>query len=794
MHQGKKYVFHLFCILIIYSFFLMTSAQAALTRFDFTGTVVSTFGVPNAGTSVSGYITFDPAVPCAFACAPHYASYSQSTPATFFFTTNGGFTIQQTLTGISTSDMFANGFSDYYVFDADIGSISTQFSRLELTLSNNSNPFIPDINIPRTPPDISAFQFHTVSFLGFNNFEPTQRVHAILTSLTGPYQNNYVALGDSYSAGVGAGDYDPSSGTCYRSNNAYSIDDVYGVSKLYDVNPFFYACSGATTDDVVNFQIDQPAVNNAKLVTITVGGDNVGFAAVLKHCFLNFACQDKPMQGQTKPLKDVLPDKIDSLKDTLTSFYKQLKSKAPTAKIYVPGYPNLFPFFANWDCWDTIYFSYSEQKFLNDMADNLNYAIWEATTAADVNFVPVKSIFSANGGHEVCSSEPWIKGFNLSNLMESFHPNASGQQAYADALQAAIGDSLTGVATKFLATTSAQQVKASKTKSTARTVAATTEPLPSWGDLSVEPVETQICSKAGVYLMGQNVRIKGKGFASISPIDLYYAPSPETDMSFIISATSDSEGILDVTVRIPITISTKGLAFFTASGTGVNGAARSLIEMFRLTASLETDTDDDGIPDVCDNCATVPNPDQAESKGDGIGDACRNIPIALCRNVTVSADSNCQGIASVNTGSYHPDGDPITIVQTPSGPYNLGSTEVTLTVTDGFGTSSSCIGTVTVSGNDSDNDGTPDCRDQCPNSDIRASIIIDICETGVKNKLVNNGCTMNDLIAQCAAHAKNHGKFVSCVADLANRWTKDKMISGNEKGLIHRCAAKVDIL
>ena len=225
MHQGKKYVFHLFCILFIYSFFLMTSAQAALTRFDFTGTVVSAFGVPNAGTSVSGYITFDPDAP-ASSCGSHCANYSQSAPATFFFMTNDGFTLQQTLTAVNISDMFANGFSDYYVFDADIGSISTQFSRLELTLSNNSNPFIPDINIPRTPPDISAFQFHTVSFFGFNNFEPTQRVHAILTSLTGPYRNNYVALGDSYSAGVGAGDYNPSSGTCYRSRNAYSIDDT----------------------------------------------------------------------------------------------------------------------------------------------------------------------------------------------------------------------------------------------------------------------------------------------------------------------------------------------------------------------------------------------------------------------------------------------------------------------------------------------------------------------------------------------------------------------------------------
>jgi hypothetical protein len=71
-------------------------------------------------------------------------------------------------------------------------------------------------------------------------------------------------------------------------------------------------------------------------------------------------------------------------------------------------------------------------------------------------------------------------------------------------------------------------------------------------------------------------------------------------------------------------------------------------------------------------------------------------PVAMCKNVTVNANDNCQGNASVDNGSYDPDGDPITITQSPAGPYSLGSTEVTLTVTDSLGTSDSCTGTVTV--------------------------------------------------------------------------------------------------
>ncbi len=74
------------------------------------------------------------------------------------------------------------------------------------------------------------------------------------------------------------------------------------------------------------------------------------------------------------------------------------------------------------------------------------------------------------------------------------------------------------------------------------------------------------------------------------------------------------------------------------------------------------------------------------------------------------------GTASIDNGSYDPDGDPITIVQIPAGPYSLGSTLVTLTVTDSIGASSSCTGTVTIVGIDSDNDGVPDCKDNCPNT------------------------------------------------------------------------------
>jgi len=73
-----------------------------------------------------------------------------------------------------------------------------------------------------------------------------------------------------------------------------------------------------------------------------------------------------------------------------------------------------------------------------------------------------------------------------------------------------------------------------------------------------------------------------------------------------------------------------------------------------------------------------------------------NAPIASCQNVTVSADGSCLAMASINNGSSDPDNDPITITQSPAGPYPLGNTLVTLTVSDDKGLTSQCNAVVTV--------------------------------------------------------------------------------------------------
>ncbi len=74
-------------------------------------------------------------------------------------------------------------------------------------------------------------------------------------------------------------------------------------------------------------------------------------------------------------------------------------------------------------------------------------------------------------------------------------------------------------------------------------------------------------------------------------------------------------------------------------------------------------------------------------------------PVAVCQNVSVVADGNCEGLVTpeqVDNGSYDPDGDPITFSLDPAGPYPLGETTVTLTVEDDSGETDECTATVSV--------------------------------------------------------------------------------------------------
>ncbi|MGE0135486.1 MAG: VWA domain-containing protein [Dehalococcoidia bacterium] len=90
---------------------------------------------------------------------------------------------------------------------------------------------------------------------------------------------------------------------------------------------------------------------------------------------------------------------------------------------------------------------------------------------------------------------------------------------------------------------------------------------------------------------------------------------------------------------------------------------------------------------------------------------------------------------------------------------------------------------------DTDNDGVDDLDDACPQSDLSATIVIDGMDTGVPNVLLEDGCSLVDLVVKAAAGSSRHGGFVSAVAALTNQWKAAGHLTGAQKGAIQRAAA-----
>lgn len=148
-------------------------------------------------------------------------------------------------------------------------------------------------------------------------------------------------------------------------------------------------------------------------------------------------------------------------------------------------------------------------------------------------------------------------------------------------------------------------------------------PLPSLGELNVESVSPSVCRGSLIFIPGQDVHIKGRGFSSNENISINLQTKSGSKIN-ITSVSSDSNGHLDAVVKIPEDCP-PFIYLLQALGKNREGAGHLIFEMIYVVSDkqLKQDTDGDGIPDVCDNCPTVNNPDQADKDEDGKGDACQ---------------------------------------------------------------------------------------------------------------------------------------------------------------------------
>ncbi len=222
----------------------------------------------------------------------------------------------------------------------------------------------------------------------------------------------YVALGDSYAAGVGSRVFYSESGSCKRSPEAYA--PKIASAKGYTLN--FEACSGAKTPEVNEKQLGKLS-STTSLVTLSIGGNDAGFSNVIINCALYyFTCG-----GAIGEANSFIASKLPGLLETT---YKDIRSKASAAKVVVIGYPKLFT--KEGKTCNVNFLTSGNEKKMNETAVLLDNVIKARAEAAKFTFVNPTSAFEP---HEVCSSSEWLNG-QSNPLGESYHPNVSGQAEF----------------------------------------------------------------------------------------------------------------------------------------------------------------------------------------------------------------------------------------------------------------------------------------------------------------------------------------------------------------------------
>ncbi len=240
------------------------------------------------------------------------------------------------------------------------------------------------------------------------------------------------ALGDSYSSGEANPPFDPSAPGCNRSDQAWPLLAAERLG-LQGVN---LACSGARTQDVVSEYKGQPAQVDAlralrprpDVVTITIGGNDAGFASVLGLCVVTDCVEAGGIAGANATILTTLPGR-------LVSTYRAIEKAAPRADLVVVGYPRLFPRSAS-KVTGCPWLDDRERRALNATADVLNLVIRLSAVRVGARYVDVSRTLA---GHELCSADPWVFPIGVGNVPSYWaHPTLPGQQAIATRVAAAL--------------------------------------------------------------------------------------------------------------------------------------------------------------------------------------------------------------------------------------------------------------------------------------------------------------------------------------------------------------------
>ncbi|WP_228122404.1 SGNH/GDSL hydrolase family protein [Saccharothrix syringae] len=259
-----------------------------------------------------------------------------------------------------------------------------------------------------------------------------------------PEPRDYVALGDSFASGplIPFQRTDPLG--CFRSTRNYAALVAADLgARLTDVT-----CGGATTRHLTEPQDvllgpNPPQLDALRpgtdLVTVTIGGNDVGFGEIITNC-----AQDSLLDPLGNPCTrrytangtDELAARVEALGPKLAAVLQGIRQRAPGAHVVVVGYLRILP--PAHGCWPLVPISVGDVPYLDATERRLNAELGARAAEAGAAFVDP---YPSGLGRDVCQlpGVKWVEGLVPTAPAAPVHPNAAGMRAVADLITASLG-------------------------------------------------------------------------------------------------------------------------------------------------------------------------------------------------------------------------------------------------------------------------------------------------------------------------------------------------------------------
>lgn len=253
----------------------------------------------------------------------------------------------------------------------------------------------------------------------------------------------YVALGDSLSAGPKV----PTASTdgCQRSDHNFPALVSASIGRrLVDTS-----CTGARTSEMLLSQfgtnpLPRPQFNklsrNVQVVTLTIGGNDIGFGDIALACVRLFPVFVTPCQNNyVHDGGDDVSNAISATAPKVAAVLDGIHQRSPRARVYLVGYPPIVPDSGDGiECWPDVPIAYADVPWLRAKVKELNAMLQTQAVSHNATYVDTYGPFI---GHDACQGfNRWMEPIITAVNGERLHPNATGHAQIANVVTAAINN------------------------------------------------------------------------------------------------------------------------------------------------------------------------------------------------------------------------------------------------------------------------------------------------------------------------------------------------------------------